>query len=123
MMGLMVCETPDADARVYLLLDRGGLPVYVAATIPDAYLAVLDRGEDEIAYYTLRGPEVYRIVEHDPDRLPRDGGPFSCVRLLHADLDDVPPLPVLGFIECPEHAIGPQRPWPPTPKQRRRKPR
>jgi len=121
MMGLMVCETPDADARVYLLLDRGGLPICVAATIQDAYLTLLERGEDEIVYYTLRGPEVYRIVEDDPDCSPHDGGPFSCVRLLHADLEDVPPLPVMGFIDCPEDAIGPQRPWPPTPKQRRRK--
>ena len=122
-MALILCETPDADACVYLLLDRGGLPVCVTSSIPDAFLAALDRDEDEIAFYGLRGPEVYRIVEGDPSRSARDGGPFSCVRLLHADLDDVPPLPLMSFIECPEHAIGPQQLSPPTPKRRRRKSR
>ncbi len=123
MMGLVAFQTTDADALVYLLIDRGGLPVCLTATIRGAYLEVLDRNEDEIVYYTPRGPEVYRIVEDDPDLSPRDGGQFSCVRLLHADLDDVPPLPDLGMIDCPKHAIGPQVPMTELAARRRRKPR
>jgi len=123
MMGLVACQTLDADARVYLLLDRGGLPVCISAFPQDLYRAVLDRDDDEIVFYTLRGPEVYRLVAGDPSRSPQDGGPISCVRLLHADLSDVPDLPDLGYVDSPEDAIGPQRPAPPSPKRRRRKPR
>jgi len=123
MMGIVACVTPGGDAAVFLLLDRGGLPVAVSGFPPSLYQEALDRHEDEIVFYTRRGPEVYRLVANPPCTLPEDGGEISCVRLLHADLSDVPDLPDLGIVDCPESAPELERPPPSTDKLPRRKPR
>jgi len=119
MMGLMACKTPDDEAYVFLVIDPLGLPVSIVADLREAYYEVLDRGDNEVVYYTPRGPEVYRIIEDDPKLSPQEGGPFTCVRVLNPDLDDVPDVPVFSLIECPEEAIGPQPAEPSFPYPRR----